>query len=184
MLEIEAFADAAATPISGVVAKSLITHADSRGDLTEIYRKSWSIGSNTPVQWNVVHSAANVMRGVHLHLKHEDILTVLQGEMLLGLSDLRPSSPTHGTGAIVRMPADSPAMIAIPVGVAHGFYFPVPSIHIYGVDFDFDRTDELGCRWNEPGLGIDWPADDPILSERDTDAGSLAQLLDVAGLSE
>jgi dTDP-4-dehydrorhamnose 3,5-epimerase len=184
MLEIETFANADMTPISGVAARLLISHADSRGDLTEVYRKSWEIGSNIPVQWNLVHSAAKVLRGVHLHLKHEDMLTVIEGEMLLGLSDLRPSSPTHGTGVIVRMPADKPATIAIPVGVAHGFYFPVPSIHLYGVDFDFDRTDEHGCRWNESGLGLDWPIDDPILSERDTEAGSLEQLLDIAGLTE
>jgi dTDP-4-dehydrorhamnose 3,5-epimerase len=181
VIDIGGICDSEGSPIAGVTARRLVSHVDLRGDLTEIHRTSWELGKNAPVQWNFVRSGANVMRGVHLHKRHEDTLAVLQGEMLLGLSDLRPSSPTHGVAIIVRMQADTPAAINIPVGVAHGFYFAAPSIHIYGVDVAFDGSDEFGCRWNDPGLGLDWPCDDPVLSERDIEAGSLQEMLEAAG---
>jgi hypothetical protein len=42
---------------------------DSRGSLTEIFRQEW-VNSAIPVQWNCVQSETNVLRGVHVHVKH------------------------------------------------------------------------------------------------------------------
>ena len=48
---------------------------------------------------------------------------------------------------------------------------------VYGVDFVWSPDDELGCMWNDPGLGLDWPCDNPELSERDQTAGTLETLI-------
>jgi dTDP-4-dehydrorhamnose 3,5-epimerase len=37
----------------------------------------------------------------------------------------------------------------------------------YLVDEYYDNSDELGILWNDPALGVDWGAVDPILSKRD-----------------
>jgi len=53
----------------------LSTHWDARGALTEIFRGDWPDVA-APVQWNFVHSEANVLRGVHVHVTHVDYLVV------------------------------------------------------------------------------------------------------------
>ncbi len=65
----------------------------------------------------------------------------------------------------------------IPPGVAHGFYAPEPSCHVYSVTEYFDGSDEYGCAWNDPALGLDWPCDAPLLSDRDRDAGCFADMI-------
>ena len=165
-----------ATPLpTGVGFRALTTHHDSRGEFTELNRASWNLA--TPMQWNMVHSRPNVLRGVHVHRLHEDLLTVTAGEMILGLQDLRTSTPTHGLTAMVCLTFDEPHVVTIPPGVAHGFYFTMPSCHIYSVTHEFDGSDELGCHWRDPLLSLRWPGNDPQLSERDRKAGSFSAMV-------
>jgi dTDP-4-dehydrorhamnose 3,5-epimerase len=162
----------------GVALHPLIAHADDRGVFTELFRGSWELGVE-PVQWNAVRSEPNVLRGVHAHRRHTDYLTLVVGSATIGLHDLRPGSPTAGLGTAVELDAREPAALVIPVGVAHGFYFPEPSLHVYAVSHEFDPADELGCRWDDHNLGIAWPCTEPQLSGRDRDLGPLSQLRDV-----
>ena len=157
----------------------LSTHRDDRGALTEIFRKDW-LDVPAPVQWNFVRSEANVLRGVHVHVTHVDYLVPLQGRMLVGLNDLRRGAAGHSQGTVVELSADSPSMLMIPPGVAHGFYFVAPASFVYGVSHVWDPVnDEFGCRWDDPALTIPWPAEcvSPRLSARDEKAGSLDLLL-------
>jgi dTDP-4-dehydrorhamnose 3,5-epimerase len=159
----------------GVAAHPLDPHRDERGVFTELFRESWGL-SVAPVQWNAVRSEANVLRGVHAHWRHSDYLTLVAGRATIGLHDLREGSPTEGLGATVELAAESASALVIPTGVAHGFYFHEPSIHVYAVTHDWDPADELGCRWDDPKLRIPWPCDDPLLSDRDRRLGSLSGL--------
>jgi dTDP-4-dehydrorhamnose 3,5-epimerase len=160
---------------AGVTLVALTPHADERGVFTELYRSSWEPGVE-PVQWNAVRSEANVLRGVHVHRRHTDYLTVVSGSATIGLHDLRPGSPTEGVGTTVRLEPGEPAALVIPAGVAHGFYFHEPSIHVYAVSHEFDPADELGCRWDDPELAIAWPCVEPFTSRRDHELGPLAEL--------
>lgn len=162
-------------PIQGVLLRPLLMHADDRGCFTEVFRRHWHC-SVDPVQWNVVHSRAKVLRGVHLHPTHADYLITLHGQALVGLADLREDSPTRGAACIVTLEGHNLTAIEIPPGVAHGFYFPCESMHLYAVSHYWDPADELGCRWNDPALGIPWPAIDPIISPRDQALGTVADL--------
>jgi dTDP-4-dehydrorhamnose 3,5-epimerase len=159
----------------GVRLAELTPHEDSRGVFTELYRVSWDAGVG-PVQWNAVRSKTNVLRGVHVHHRHTDYLTLVLGRATIGLHDLRPDSPTDGLGTVVEMDAGRPTALVIPTGVAHGFYFHEPSIHVYAVSHEFDPADELGCRWDDSGLEIEWPCEAPLLSPRDDGLGPLSDL--------
>ena len=161
----------------GVAVHPLEPHPDERGVFTELFRESWGLAV-VPVQWNAVRSEANVLRGVHAHWRHLDYLTLVAGRATIGLHDLREGSPTEGLGTIVELTAESPSALVTPTGVAHGFYFHEPSIHVYAVTHDWDPADELGCRWDDPALRIPWPCRDPHLSERDRGLGSLSALRD------
>jgi dTDP-4-dehydrorhamnose 3,5-epimerase len=160
---------------TGVELHGLEPHADERGVFTELFRESWGLAV-APVQWNVVSSAVNVLRGVHVHWQHSDYLTVVAGRATIGLHDLREGSETERLGVTVELSAAEPAALVVPTGVAHGFFFHEPSIHVYGVTHEWDPSDELGCRWDDPALGIAWPPRAPVVSERDAALGSLSEL--------
>src|SRR6185436_4644545 len=116
----------------GVLHSPLVPQADERGVFTELFRDSWSLEVE-PSQWNAVSSVANALRGVHAHWRHTDYLTVVAGRATIGLHDLREGSTTEGLGATVELRADRPASLVVPPGVAHGFYFHEPSLHVYAV---------------------------------------------------
>lgn len=155
--------------VADVQIAALEPFPDERGSFVEFFREEWGVGPR-PIQWNVVRSAADVLRGVHVHRGHHDFLTVASGTLLLGLHDLRPDSATHGTSCFLTLSADTPQAAAIPPGVCHGFYYPEPSVHVYGVTEYWNPADELGCRWDAPELGLDWPTTSPALSAKDRDA--------------
>jgi dTDP-4-dehydrorhamnose 3,5-epimerase len=160
---------------TGVEVRTLASHGDERGEFTELFRDEWGTGV-APVQWNVVRSEPDVLRGVHCHPIHADALIVVAGRMLLGLSDLRARAPSV-SGCLVELRGDAMQLVTIPPGVAHGFYFTEPSMHVYAVDRVWDPADELGCRWDDPGLGIEWrPAGEPSISARDAQLGSVDEL--------
>ena len=154
----------------------LTSHSDERGSFTEIFRASW-LHQPPPPQWNVVNSNANVLRGVHVHLRHWDFLLAIQGSLLIGLRDLRRDSPTFGLVSMIELNCPESGALCIPPGVAHGFYFSTPSIHVYGVSEYWDIHDELGCRFDDPELEIPWPCSAPMLSPRDAVLPPLAELI-------
>src|SRR5579872_3852168 len=165
-----------ATGIEGCFLFRLSTHEDDRGSLTEIIRQSWN-GSPAAIQWNYVRNRAGVLRGMHGHIKHFDYLVMLEGSMFLALRDLRRNSPTKDRSLLMRLNGSDMSAIVIPPGVAHGFYFPEPAIHIYGVTEYWVPVDELGCRWDDPGLEIAWPTTQVQVSPRDAALPSLADFV-------
>jgi dTDP-4-dehydrorhamnose 3,5-epimerase len=160
---------------AGVLVVPLTPHADERGVLTEIHRASWGVPK--PVQWNLVHSRPGTLRGVHLHRRHWDYLVLVAGRCVYGLRDLRAGDATRGVAVTITAEAERPFALVLPPGVAHGFYFPVASTHVYGVTHYWDLADELGCRFDDPELGIDWPTHEVLLSPRDRALPSLRELL-------
>jgi dTDP-4-dehydrorhamnose 3,5-epimerase len=154
----------------------LVPHSDERGTFLELYREEWQTGVDS-VQWNAVDTRTGVLRGVHVHPRHDDYLVVIRGSATVGVRDLRDGSPTEGAAACVELIGKHPTAISIPHGVAHGFYFQQPSTHIYAVSEYWDLGDELGCRWDDPALEIPWPQREARISPRDKALPSLDVLL-------
>src|SRR5262245_12828275 len=82
--------------IDGVEFRRLKMNADFRGCFTEVFQEYWKTCIK-PVQWSVVHSQRNVFRGVHLHRRHDEYISVIAGHATVGLRDIRPWSRTAGT---------------------------------------------------------------------------------------
>lgn len=162
---------------NGVIITPLAPHSDERGTLSELFRANWDTNIS-PVQWNGVHSGSNVLRGFHLHVRHADYLVTISGRMLLGLQDFRPDSPTHTLAVVLDLKGSEPAAVTIPPGVGHAFYFPEPSVHIYAVDEYWAHDDELGCRWDDEQLTLPWEIEAPLLSPKDTQAGTCREMVE------
>jgi dTDP-4-dehydrorhamnose 3,5-epimerase len=170
--------DSVDVQIEGVLLFSLTTHPDNRGSFTEDYRRSWIPGGREMVQGNISLSKANVLRGLHFHREQADWWNFYTGAAVVGLHDLRVGSPTRGVGLALRLDTDDGLNgLYIPSGVAHGFYAERDVKLHYMVDNYYTGADEFGITWDDPGLGIDWTATDPILSDRDKANPSLDEVL-------
>lgn len=163
--------------IEGVALIRLTEHPDPRGSVTELYRREWIPGMREMVQANLSRSRPNVLRGLHFHRLQADYWCVLEGEAFVGLFDLRMGSPTQGRPAGISISAEDRRCLYIPRGVAHGFYAPGGLLLQYLVDQAYTGGDEFGVAWDDPALGIAWPGDDPVLSDRDRSNPSLAEVL-------
>jgi dTDP-4-dehydrorhamnose 3,5-epimerase len=162
---------------AGVRSHRLLPNLDLRGSVTEVFREEW-IDEMRPIQWNAVVSGSGVLRGVHVHARHDDYIAVVRGRVAIGLSDLRRASTTARLGAVVEVHEKDPLAMAIPAGVAHGIYTFDDSVLLYGVSQYYDPDDEFVCDWREPGLGIGWPVREAIISDRDAEGRPLSAVLE------
>jgi dTDP-4-dehydrorhamnose 3,5-epimerase len=163
--------------IRGVYVVPLRASADARGYFFESYRRSWlPPGIPEMVQGNVSFSKAGVLRGMHYHLRQADFWLVPSGHVRAALFDLRATSPTQGASQVLELGEEHPFGLYIPPGVAHGHHAVSASLMTYLVDQYYDASDERGIRWDDPALGIDWGAHNPILSARDQENPRLADV--------
>jgi dTDP-4-dehydrorhamnose 3,5-epimerase len=167
---------APAGEIEGVVVRSRVKHADERGFVSELFREDEDTGLD-PRQWHALVSRAGTLRGMHLHLRHWDYKVVVAGREALVLRDVRPDSPTDGAAVRLELSGDEPTSVLIPPGVAHGLYSYTDSVTMVGSSSLYDPGDEFEFRWDDPGLGVAWPAAPVHLSERDQNAQPLRSLV-------
>ena len=167
--------EAERTAIDGTHVLHLPVERDERGSLAELIRNEW-FEPVAIVQWNVVTSAAGALRGVHWHNLHHDVISPVHGRLLVGLADLRRDSPTERATTVLELDATDASAIVVPPGVAHGLMSAESTVTMYGVSRYWDGEDELEVRWDDPELGIAWPAfaRPPRLSARDAAAPQLA----------
>lgn len=174
-------------PLDGVVVQPLAPHYDERGAFLEVFNAHWP-GAIEPRQWSIVRSRANVLRGPHLHVHHDEYFMLLEGKAFVGLRDIRPDSSTRDRSCLIELHASSPAAVMFPRGLVHGWYFAEDSIHVQSVTEcydDYHPHDNLGCHWADPALEIPWPCTSPILSERAAAFPPLSVLLErVAATAE
>jgi dTDP-4-dehydrorhamnose 3,5-epimerase len=82
--------------------------------------------------------------------------------------DIRRGSPTFGRAVGVSLSESNRRQLFIPRGFAHGFcVLSATALFAYKCS-DFYAPDcDRGVQWSDPGLGIAWPIEDPLLSAKD-----------------
>lgn len=124
-------------------------------------------------QDNTSFSHYGVIRGLHAQSgssSQAKIVSVLQGEVLDVVVDIRPDSPTFGKKYSIRLSAESHQQLFIPKGFLHGFStLSKTALFFYKCDAFYDKHAEIGVRYNDPDLNIDWevPEKDHLLSAKD-----------------
>jgi dTDP-4-dehydrorhamnose 3,5-epimerase len=135
------------------------------------------------VQENHSRSERNgIIRGLHFQVEPFDetkLVRCISGEIFDVAVDLRKGSATFGKWVGVHLSENNKKMLYIPRGFAHG-YCTLTEISevVYKVDNYYSREHEKGILWNDPDLKIEWPAQDPILSEKDRKNLTLKQYLE------
>jgi dTDP-4-dehydrorhamnose 3,5-epimerase len=174
--------------IPGLVVLEPAVHGDERGFFVETYREQWhaqlGLGPEARfVQDNHSRSSRGVVRGMHFQVGAgvAKLVRCARGRILDVAVDLRKGSPTYGRWDAVELDDESMRELFVPVGFAHGFCVlsEVADV-IYKQTAYYDAAVERGIAWNDPDVGIEWPlpADQLIVSERDAEAPTLAQMAD------
>jgi len=122
------------------------------------------------VQDNYSRSSKNVLRGLHFQKTKPQgkLVRVVLGEVYDVAVDIRLASPTYGQCYGLRLNADNKLQFWLPPGLAHGFVVLSDLADFeYKCTSYYDNTDEGCLIWNDPELNIDWPCDNPLLSDKD-----------------
>ena len=157
--------------IAGTAVRAPHWFEDSRGRFAETWRAEWFPDFDmSQLQGNRSDSRPGVLRGLHYHHLQFDYWQVVQGEIEVGLVDLRPDSATFLQAEVLPLKAREGWGLFIPPGVAHGFHSARGAILTYLVNRYYTGTDEYSVIWNDPELAVPWSCTDPILSARDRQA--------------
>lgn len=113
-----------------------------------------------------------IIRGLHFQFPpfaETKLVRCVRGAVLDVFVDIRPNSSTFGQWDSIELSEANQKMIFIPRGFAHGFCTLTDESEVlYKVDNVYNREHEGGLLWSDTDLGISWPAEAPILSEKDT----------------
>ncbi|MFQ5864096.1 MAG: dTDP-4-dehydrorhamnose 3,5-epimerase [bacterium] len=156
---------------------------DERGFFLEAFRADQFQRLGLPyefVQDNHSRSIKNVLRGLHFqwHPPMGKLMRVTYGEAFLVAVDIRKGSPTLGKWFGTVVSAENKKQIWAPAGFARGFCVLSDFAEIqYKCTGIYNKNGESGIRWDDPEIGIDWPIKNPILSEKDRRAQTLADWL-------
>lgn len=172
------------TRIDGLVLIEPSVHADSRGFFVETYsQRAWEeLGVSARfVQDNHSRSFRGTIRAFHFQADpgQPKLVRVARGRAWDVVVDIRRSSPTFGQWEALDLDDERNRQLFVPVGFAHGFCALSEVVDfVYKVGSYYDPSTERGMAWNDPDLAIQWPTDQPIVSERDRQNRTLAEIAD------
>lgn len=161
------------TDLPGVVILEPRVFGDRRGFFMESYSRQRYAEAGIEaefVQDNMSRSTKNVLRGLHLQhpVGQGKLVQVVEGEVFDVAVDVRVGSPTFGRWTGVSLSADNHRQLYVPVGFAHGFAVVSDSaLFAYKCTDYYSPQTELGVRWDDSEIGIDWPIADPTVSDKD-----------------
>ncbi|MBF9236247.1 dTDP-4-dehydrorhamnose 3,5-epimerase [Hymenobacter sp. BT683] len=163
------------TKLAGAFIIDLERRTDERG----FFARSWckdefaAHGIYLPPQQASLSSnpAAGTLRGLHYqHAPHEEskLVRCTRGAIYDVIVDLREESRTFGQWVGVELTADNYRQLFVPPRFAHGFLTLAPHTDVaYQVSAMYAPGAEGGLRWNDPAIGIVWPALPKLISAKD-----------------
>jgi dTDP-4-dehydrorhamnose 3,5-epimerase len=173
-----------ATKLEGVVLLEPAVHGDERGFMVETYRRDgWAeLGVDVEfVQHNHSRSSKGTLRGLHFQTApgQAKLVRCARGAILDVAVDLRRGSPTFGQWEGHLLDDERHRQLFVPVGFGHGFAVLSDVADVtYLLSSVYDPATESGIAWDDPGVGIEWGVEDPLLSDRDRSAPRLAEVAD------
>lgn len=148
---------------------------DARGSYTRL----WDVeaASANGVDCTVAQEGLSVnphlgtLRGLHYQqvpAAETKRLQLLHGSIFDVLVDLRDDSQTYRKPVSMTITAETPSVLVVPPGVAHGFQTLEPDVTIsYRMSAPYTPTLARGVRWNDAALDIHWPLSVRAMSDQD-----------------
>lgn len=169
------------TSIKGLYILERPSHADERGFFREVFHMDElekTIGFEfKPIQWNHSLSKPNVLRAIHAENWNKLVYPVT-GTMFTAIVDIRPDSETFGQVETFTFSYEDRKALFISSGLANSICVTGSEDvnYLYLVDKYYDGTDTRAIAFDDPDLNIEWPVENPIVSERDRSNPTLKQL--------
>lgn len=168
------------TGIEGLVVIEAAVLGDARGYFMETYNERDFDDAGRVmrfVQDNQSASRKGVLRGLHMQVNSPQgkLVRVIRGEVFDVGVDMRADSPTRGSWYGTVLSAENKRQMYVPEGFAHGFLVLSDEAEfVYKCTRLYDAADELGIRYDDPDIGVRWPAEglDLVLSDKDKALGS------------
>jgi dTDP-4-dehydrorhamnose 3,5-epimerase len=174
--------------ISGALLFQPEPHVDERGFFSRTFDadvvRAAGIDPGAFAQDSVSRSVKGVIRGMHLRSGHGEskLVRCSYGAVFDVVVDLRPASPTFGNWESFELRDNEQATLYVPAGCAHGFQaLTDPADVSYRIDRPHDPSEDVSIAFDDPELAIPWPLPVSIMSKRDTEAPSLAQVRALLG---
>ncbi len=170
------------TKLEGALVFEPKVFGDARGFFMETwnYQRYKEAGLDVKfVQSNLSKSAKGVLRGLHFQNPNPQgkLVQILTGEVYDVAVDIRLGSPTFGQWHGELLSGDNNKQFYIPEGFAHGFcVLSETAIFSYMCTHVYDPKSDYSILWDDPELNIDWPINEPLLSDKDKQAPTLSSL--------
>ncbi len=152
---------------------------DERGFFTETYsKKKLADGGIICQEWvqdnHSMSTKKGVLRGLHFQkapFTQAKLVRVTKGSVFDVIVDIRKDSPTYGKWEGFTLSSENFQMLFVPRGFAHGFVTLEDNTEFqYKCDNYYAPETEDAISWNDQTLNINWPVENPILSEKDAKA--------------
>jgi dTDP-4-dehydrorhamnose 3,5-epimerase len=163
------------TPLQGAFVIELERRGDDRGWFARYFCEQeyaqHQLCSKIVQANNSFSKIKGTLRGMHYQLapKAEDkIVRCLSGSLLDVIVDLRPNSKTFLQHFAIELSGENRTMLFVPKGFAHGFLTLTEDTEaLYLVTEFYSPQHERGLRYNDPKLGIRWPFEPTVVSDKD-----------------
>jgi dTDP-4-dehydrorhamnose 3,5-epimerase len=170
------------TGLPGLVVIEPVVHGDERGFFLESFHESAMEDLGVRERWvqdNHSRSARGVLRGLHFQVGEGQakLVRCARGSIWDVAVDLRRGSPTYGRWKGTELDDAVGRMVYVPVGFAHGFCVTSEVADVvYKCSAYYDAALESAVAWDDPDIAVDWPVQDPVVSERDRRAPRLREI--------
>ncbi len=168
------------TELSGVLIVEPRLFPDGRGYFLETYQQQRYAENGIDrvfVQDNLSFSGRGTLRGLHYQVcrPQAKLVQAVSGTVFDVAVDIRQGSPNFGKWVGVELSEENHRQLFIPEGFAHGFCVLSETAHFLYKCSDFYAPEyERGIQYSDKGIGIKWPLDDFLLSDKDKKYLSLA----------
>ncbi len=166
------------TTLAGVLILEPKVFGDARGWFMESWSKKKMEDAGIFVDFvqdNHSFSAEKgTLRGLHYQLNpmaQAKLLRVSRGTIFDVAVDIRRGSPTYAKWVGIELSAENHRQLFIPRGFAHGFITLTDDVEVlYKADNLYAPEYDGNIRWDDPEIGIKWPIDPVVLSDKDAAA--------------
>jgi dTDP-4-dehydrorhamnose 3,5-epimerase len=149
--------------------------SDSRGEFARTFCadafKERGLASQMVQTSTSLNHKRGTLRGMHYRDAADGeakLIRCTHGKAFDVAVDLRPDSPTYLRWTGLELSAAARNSVYLPPGCAHGFISLTDDTEIfYMMSAPFKPGTEKGVRWNDPALGITWPIEPTVISDRD-----------------